>query len=1082
MAVQQVCGQVTDRFPKVPKSVADVWNRFLVVREKHKKTGRFIYTWNGDAAYLSITDSLGGQHNKLRTFTGDRGKGELHYRIKRGGQIVRGTAKCDDAVFDDIELIRGRVFEAQSLTEELEDVATTAGPAFVRTATFRVHLKPEDIELDTGNRFDPMKILDELAERLRQEQIVQASPSKKSNILAAPTSFVGRGDDIKFIQEALTKPNDKRLSPVVSIWGAPGLGKTRLASEVCLKLESHFSGGVRLIDLTHATSVEDICVEIARVFNMSLPKEQELGVRAIGEFLAKCKEPTLLLLDNFDHALDFISNTVGHWRKIASRHAFLLTSREQPSLDGVQAYELSPLEYPDIDEANRATSSISSMDGVQLFVQLAVYRNGKFTLSESNAPHVAGIVALLEGIPLALELAAARLVSTAVSTLYGHLRESLLENLRQRKADEERPDHHRTMRAAIEWSFSLLEDHEKTALVEFSIFCGGCFYDAAEAVLTSKDEDGHRCSDLIEALHQMGFLRKLPAPTDIPSENVRYALFEVIREFAEGQTGSSAAHEGPGSDRHINEVRQRHLAHLVNRLGMESMLLHSSKPHSELTPRLRIEWHNVKYLVDEAQGDQTSFGPRSKAAELMLLYLDVIKALPTWRDILTTAARAIEGSRLCGDGETCATLTLRFADCLGVLGFIERAASLYEELRRIIATHPQATPCLRARIWTSAALSHIKGASVERATRILLRCLHALTRDCGSTVSFAFMLRAAHRLRASGDYGAAIFELLDKFDEEQRSLPAEEQLASASLRLDASLIRAEALLDAGRLQDAEKLLFKAHDAATSLRMDHKVTDTKLLLAKVHTRLDRFPDAEMALDHVEQFLDKNYAPMMHLELLGARVEIAFRRRQLEEALEASLLALSVARELQSDHAVAVEASRAGGLLILCGNPKGILLTRWAHQKFLDNAAIANFTTTVSSLGFAAFAANLPDVAVELFDALHRDMEALGLPPAENIGVGYARMLTNNPELGYRHLVAAFRQLVVAFGGDDATPLITALDAELQLFGFKGVASRYFLKLGGIEAGQFRPLNAQQAREYFVQDISECHAEELLSLLD
>jgi hypothetical protein len=130
MAVQQVCGQVTDRFPKVPKSVADVWNRFLVVREKHKKTGRFIYTWNGDAAYLSITDSLGGQHNKLRTFTGDRGKGELHYRIKRGGQIVRGTAKCDDAVFDDIELIRGRVFEAQSLTEELEDVATTAGPAY----------------------------------------------------------------------------------------------------------------------------------------------------------------------------------------------------------------------------------------------------------------------------------------------------------------------------------------------------------------------------------------------------------------------------------------------------------------------------------------------------------------------------------------------------------------------------------------------------------------------------------------------------------------------------------------------------------------------------------------------------------------------------------------------------------------------------------------------------------------------------------------------------------------------------------------------------------------------------------------
>jgi non-specific serine/threonine protein kinase len=307
--------------------------------------------------------------------------------------------------------------------------------------------------------------------------------------------------------------------PLVTLTGPGGVGKTRLALHVAHDVAAAFPDGVRFIPLAAVRDPEFVLPTIAQALGLVALGDQS-PVAGLSAFLRT--RALLLVLDNVEQVVDAAPELADLLTSCLGL-TLLVTSRETLRVEGEHEFPVPPLALP--DPSRPATvESLAVCEAVALFLQRARAVKPDFTLTAENAPVVAGICVRLDGLPLAIELAAARIKLLSPQALLARLSDRL--GLLRRDA-RDRPARLRTMRDAVAWSYDLLTPAERTLFRRLSVFAGGCTQDVAFAVLGPVGDPGLNLLDGLTSLVDKNLLRQVAQSGDEP----RFAMLETIRDY-----------------------------------------------------------------------------------------------------------------------------------------------------------------------------------------------------------------------------------------------------------------------------------------------------------------------------------------------------------------------------------------------------------------------------------------------------------------------------------------------------------------------------------------------------------------------
>jgi predicted ATPase len=336
----------------------------------------------------------------------------------------------------------------------------------------------------------------------------------KHNLPYQLTSFIGREQEIAQLEELAT------ANRLVTLTGAGGAGKTRLAIEVASRLVDAFPGGVWLVELAALSDPRLVPQAAAQALQVTEHSTRPI-TDTLSEYLASKK--LLLVLDNAEHLLKGCAHLVDEIVRRCPDIAVLVTSRERLGITGELTYRVPSLTVPGTNET-LTPETISPYEGVRLFVDRARLVRPGFDLTAENVPSVASICARLDGMPLAIELAAPRLRSMSV--------EELSQRLVQRFAllTDGSPTalpRHRTLRSMIDWSYDLLTDVEQTMLRRVSVFAGGWTLATAEDACSGDGVERSNTIDLLASLADKNLIG-----IEEHDGTTRYRMLETIRQYA----------------------------------------------------------------------------------------------------------------------------------------------------------------------------------------------------------------------------------------------------------------------------------------------------------------------------------------------------------------------------------------------------------------------------------------------------------------------------------------------------------------------------------------------------------------------
>jgi predicted ATPase/class 3 adenylate cyclase len=355
------------------------------------------------------------------------------------------------------------------------------------------------------------------------------------NLPVQPTSFVGRSDEVREVGEALGRAH------LVTVTGVGGVGKTRLAVHVAAELLPTFVDGAWLCELAAAGDADTLAQVVASTLGVAQRAGRSLE-RSIVEFLRPTR--LLLVLDNCEHLLDASGRLAAGILADCPQVRVLATSREALAVPGEQSWALRSLEMPATDSGLDAAAAAAS---VRLFCERAASARHGFALSEANVAAVVEVCRRLDGIPLAIELAAARVAAMTPVEIAGLLDERFRLLTGGRRTAVER---HQTLRAVVDWSYGLLSETERTVFDRLAVFSGGFTLAAARAVVTGEGIEGW---DVVDAVGGLVAKSMVVAEPDT-GEHTRYQLLETLRQYGE---------ERLDADDETDRWRRRHARHFV---------------------------------------------------------------------------------------------------------------------------------------------------------------------------------------------------------------------------------------------------------------------------------------------------------------------------------------------------------------------------------------------------------------------------------------------------------------------------------------------------------------------------------------
>ncbi len=341
-----------------------------------------------------------------------------------------------------------------------------------------------------------------------------AARMSKTNLPVALTQLIGRETEVAEITEAVA---DSRL---VTVTGTGGIGKTRTAIQNAQLLAGAYADGVWFVELAPLTDATLVAPTIAQVLNVA----QTSGRPVLDALLTFLRGKTLLIvLDNCEHVLEEAARVADRIVRACPQVRILATSRESLKIAGERTYRLPSLPVPEATFGLAATQA-TAYGSVGLFVERARANNRHFALDDDNAPVVADICRRLDGLPLAIELAAARVKTLSVKALLAKLDERL-----QILTSGERTalPRQQTLRALMDWSWDLLSAGERQLFRRMAIFAGAVTLETVVAVFADEGRDEIETLDLLSAL-----VDKSLVVASFDAQEPRYSLLESSREYA----------------------------------------------------------------------------------------------------------------------------------------------------------------------------------------------------------------------------------------------------------------------------------------------------------------------------------------------------------------------------------------------------------------------------------------------------------------------------------------------------------------------------------------------------------------------
>jgi predicted ATPase len=441
--------------------------------------------------------------------------------------------------------------------------------------------------------------------------------SRPNNLPVQRTAVIGREQEATALRHLLSRADVQ----LVTLTGPGGIGKTRLALQVATEASSDFPAGVCFVPLSAVSDPGLIASTIA----------QALGVRETGnqspqqslkEYVSGLNQPMLLLLDNFEHlvsAAPVITQllTTGPKLKVA------VTSQAPLHVYGEHEFPVPPLALPDL-KSIPALEVLSRLPAVALFVERAQAIKREFALTRENAPAVAAICARLDGLPLAIELAAARIKLLSPSAMLARL-ESRLNLLTGGARDL--PTRQQTLRSTVDWSYGLLNAAERTLFRRLSVFTGGCTLEGVEAVCDTKSDLG---LDVLDGMASM-VDKSLAQQVEHVDAETRFLMLSTIREYALERLAESGDESA---------TRRAHAAYylVLAEEGAEDMVA-----HPQWLDRFETEHDNFRMALDYlVKTGDAEWGLRLAAA--LFRFWETREYLTEGRDAIARLL-ALDGSR-----------------------------------------------------------------------------------------------------------------------------------------------------------------------------------------------------------------------------------------------------------------------------------------------------------------------------------------------------------------------------------------------------------------------------------------------------
>ena len=545
--------------------------------ERH---GGYLFQIVGDgccAAFEGASDGVAAALDAQRALTGERWEvGGLNVRmaLHTGAAEVRAGEFRSGEYVSGITLSRvsrilsaghgGQVLLSQSTAERAQDQL------------------PQGVALRDLGKFllrdlvQPQQLFQLVAPGLRAEfPVVKALDAPRHNVPTPLTSFIGRESELEAIRGQL--PHTRLLT----LTGAGGSGKTRLSIQIALTVVDGFADGAWFAELAPVADPTFLPQAVAETFGL-----REEGTRAAEDILVdylkdKC---LLLVLDNCEHAIEAVARLAHRLIVQCPSVKLLATTREALGVSGEFVFPVPQLSMPDAAASVAAADvkAISQYESVRLFVDRAKAVQPAFTLQDQNAPSVAQICVRLDGIPLAIELAAARTKVLTPQQILARLNDRFRFLTGGSRTVMPRQQ---TLRAAIDWSFDLLSAQERMLFRRLCVFAGDCTLAAAETVASN---DGIELADVLDLLTHL--VNKSLVVAREAGDTVRYQLLESVRQY--GMDKLVEAGE-------LDALRDRHLNHYLGVVEAAEPLLYGAGQLAALG-EIGAESDNVRAAMEWA--------------------------------------------------------------------------------------------------------------------------------------------------------------------------------------------------------------------------------------------------------------------------------------------------------------------------------------------------------------------------------------------------------------------------------------------------------------------------------------------------